>query len=149
MLHAIIVTGGKQYRVGEGDVVFVEKLGAEAGEEVVFDNVLAVVGDGVANFGAPTVAGAKVTIDFIAASFLSPANGSGPCVEPPIDGAVTFRKAISATTPTISRLVVQILCHPPLTANFNRFISLTITIVNQLSIFAIIFTSRFTPHFRT
>ena len=61
MLHAIIVTGGKQYKVAEGDVVFVEKLGAEAGEEVVFDNVLAVVGDGVANFGAPTVAGAKVT----------------------------------------------------------------------------------------
>ena len=41
--HAIIVTGGKQYRVAEGDVLFIEKLDAEAGDTVTFDQVLAVV----------------------------------------------------------------------------------------------------------
>ena len=59
-MYAIIVTGGKQYKVSEGDVIFVEKLNAEADEKVVFDNVLAVgEGEDIA-FGAPTVAGAKV-----------------------------------------------------------------------------------------
>ena len=43
MKHAIIVTGGKQYRVAEGDVIFVEKLDVEAGEAVKFDRVLAVI----------------------------------------------------------------------------------------------------------
>ena len=43
MKHAIIVTGGKQYRVAEGDVIFVEKLDVEAGETVKFDRVLAVI----------------------------------------------------------------------------------------------------------
>lgn len=43
MKHAIIVTGGKQYRVAEGDVVFIEKLDVAAGESVKFDQVLAVV----------------------------------------------------------------------------------------------------------
>lgn len=61
MLHAIIETGGKQYRVGEGDIVFIEKLPAEAGEEVTFDKVLAVVGDGTNAIGTPVVEGAKVT----------------------------------------------------------------------------------------
>ena len=42
MKHAIIVTGGKQYRVAEGDVIFVEKLDVEVGSAVTFDNVLAV-----------------------------------------------------------------------------------------------------------
>lgn len=61
MKTAIIVTGGKQYRVAEGDEIFIEKLGAEAGDIVTFDKVLAVV-DGVnAAFGAPTVDGATVT----------------------------------------------------------------------------------------
>ena len=41
-MYAIIVTGGKQYKVEEGDVLYIEKLGAEADEEVTFDNVLAV-----------------------------------------------------------------------------------------------------------
>ena len=40
-MYAIIATGGKQYKVSEGDVIKVERLGAEAGEEVVFDQVLA------------------------------------------------------------------------------------------------------------
>jgi len=60
--HAIIVTGGKQYRVAEGDLLFIEKLPVEAGEVVTFDQVLAVVSDeGEALIGTPTVAGATVT----------------------------------------------------------------------------------------
>ncbi|WP_230399925.1 50S ribosomal protein L21 [Novisyntrophococcus fermenticellae] len=41
-MYAIIATGGKQYKVAEGDIINVEKLGVEAGETVTFDNVLAV-----------------------------------------------------------------------------------------------------------
>ena len=44
-MYAVIVTGGKQYKVAEGDVLYIEKLGAEAEEEVTFDNVLAVSTD--------------------------------------------------------------------------------------------------------
>lgn len=65
MTSAIIATGGKQYRVSEGDVIFVEKLTAEENETVVFDNVLAVIGDDVQNFGKPLVEGAKVTAKVI------------------------------------------------------------------------------------
>ena len=62
MQHAIIVTGGKQYRVAEGDLLFVEKLPAEAGDTVTFDQVLAVVdGEKEPIIGTPTVAGATVT----------------------------------------------------------------------------------------
>ena len=59
-MFAIIETGGKQYKVNEGDVLFIEKLTAEAEETVVFDEVLAVVGDEV-QIGKPVVEGAKVT----------------------------------------------------------------------------------------
>ena len=59
-MHAIIETGGKQYRVAEGDILFVEKLEAEAGDNVTFDRVLAVFAGDTATFGAPTVAGAAV-----------------------------------------------------------------------------------------
>jgi len=59
-MTAIFVTGGKQYKVSEGDVLFVEKLAVEAEETVVFDEVLAVVGDEV-QIGKPVVEGAKVT----------------------------------------------------------------------------------------
>ncbi len=60
-MYAVIETGGKQYKVNEGDTVFVEKLAAEDGAEVVFDKVL-VVGEGAdVKVGAPTVDGAKVT----------------------------------------------------------------------------------------
>ncbi|MCR4934997.1 MAG: 50S ribosomal protein L21 [Oscillospiraceae bacterium] len=58
---AIIVTGGKQYRVAEGDVLFIEKLDAEAGDSVTFDQVLAVVDGDAARFGAPVLDGATVT----------------------------------------------------------------------------------------
>lgn len=58
---AIILTGGKQYRVAEGDVLFIEKLNVEAGDTVTFDQVLAVVDGDNASFGAPVLAGATVT----------------------------------------------------------------------------------------
>lgn len=64
-MYAIIATGGKQYKVSEGDVIRVEKLGAPAGETVTFDQVLLVSGDEV-KVGAPTVAGATVTADVVA-----------------------------------------------------------------------------------
>ncbi|MCR5271880.1 MAG: 50S ribosomal protein L21 [Lachnospiraceae bacterium] len=58
-MYAIIATGGKQYKVSEGDIITIEKLGVEAGNEVVFDNVLA-VSDGELKVGNPTVSGATV-----------------------------------------------------------------------------------------
>lgn len=61
MTHAVIVTGGKQYRVCEGDVIFIEKLSLEAEEKVTFDQVLAIIGDDTQSIGTPTVAGATVT----------------------------------------------------------------------------------------
>ena len=60
-MQAIIVTGGKQYNVAEGDTLFIEKLANEAGDEVTFDEVLAIVDGENTKFGAPTVEGAKVT----------------------------------------------------------------------------------------
>ncbi len=59
-MYAIIATGGKQYKVAEGDVLKVEKLGAEEGAQVTFDQVLAVNNDGIV-LGTPTVAGASVS----------------------------------------------------------------------------------------
>jgi large subunit ribosomal protein L21 len=58
-MYAIIATGGKQYKVSEGDVIRVEKLGVEAGSSYTFDQVLVVSGDEV-KVGDPTVAGATV-----------------------------------------------------------------------------------------
>lgn len=58
-MHAIIETGGKQYRVAEGDFLFIEKLDNEAGDAIVFDKVLAILGD-EAKIGAPLVEGASV-----------------------------------------------------------------------------------------
>ncbi|MBQ1510849.1 MAG: 50S ribosomal protein L21 [Selenomonadaceae bacterium] len=60
-MYAIIKTGGKQYRVAEGDVVMVEKLEAAEGDSVVFDQVLTVVNDGDVKVGKPLVEGARVT----------------------------------------------------------------------------------------
>ncbi len=59
-MHAIIETGGKQYRVTEGDTIFIEKLPVEAGDAVTFDKVLAVIDGDDLTVGTPTVAGAKV-----------------------------------------------------------------------------------------
>ena len=60
MTHAIIETGGKQYRVKEGDVIFVEKLPVEAEDSVKFDNVLAVLDEDDSKIGTPFVEGATV-----------------------------------------------------------------------------------------
>ena len=60
-MYAIIKTGGKQYRVSEGDAIMVEKLDAAEGDSVTFDTVLTVVKDGEVVVGKPVVAGAKVT----------------------------------------------------------------------------------------
>ena len=65
MTHAIIETGGKQYRVAEGDVIFIEKLPVEAEEKITFDKVLAVIEDNTQSFGTPTVAGATVTASVV------------------------------------------------------------------------------------
>lgn len=59
-MYAIIATGGKQYRVSEGDVIRVEKLGVEAGEKVTFDEVLMVSVDGKLTVGSPLVESASV-----------------------------------------------------------------------------------------
>ena len=59
-MNAIIVTGGKQYKVAEGDILFIEKLDAEAGATVKFDQVLAIIDGEKATFGAPVVEGASV-----------------------------------------------------------------------------------------
>jgi large subunit ribosomal protein L21 len=59
-MKAVIVTGGKQYTVAEGDVLFIEKLNAEAEATVKFDNVLAVLDGENTKIGAPVVEGAVV-----------------------------------------------------------------------------------------
>ena len=65
MKNAVIVTGGKQYRVAEGDVIFVEKLEAEAGASFAFDKVLAVIDGDNAVFGKPYVEGATVSANLV------------------------------------------------------------------------------------
>ena len=64
-MNAIIETGGKQYKVAEGDTLFIEKLPVEAGDTVTFDKVLAVLDGDKATFGAPVVDGAKVTASVV------------------------------------------------------------------------------------
>ena len=59
-MQAIIVTGGKQYKVSEGDTLFIEKLPVEAGDAVTFDKVLAVLDGDKATIGTPVVSGASV-----------------------------------------------------------------------------------------
>ncbi len=65
-MFAIIKTGGKQYKVTEGDIIFIEKLGAEEGSEVVFDEVMAMSNEGEFVVGTPTVEGASVTANVLA-----------------------------------------------------------------------------------
>ena len=60
-MYAVIQTGGKQYRVQQGDVIYVEKLNEQEGAEVSFD-VLLLAGDEGCQVGAPVVKGAKVTL---------------------------------------------------------------------------------------
>ena len=63
-MQAIFVTGGKQYKVSEGDEIFVEKLDFE-GETVEFDNVLMVIDGDDVKVGAPKVEGAKVSAKLV------------------------------------------------------------------------------------
>ena len=63
-MFAIFVTGGKQYKVAEGDVIFVEKLGLAEGEKVTFDKVLCVSGESL-SVGTPYVAGATVVASVV------------------------------------------------------------------------------------
>ena len=60
-MYAIIKTGGKQYRVSEGDVITIEKLDVAAEGTVSFDEVVTIVKDGDVKVGTPLVDGAKVT----------------------------------------------------------------------------------------
>ena len=64
-MYAIIATGGKQYKVSEGDIINVEKLGVEAGETVTFDQVLAVNNGEISRLETPTVANATVTASVV------------------------------------------------------------------------------------
>lgn len=65
-MYAIIETGGKQYRVTEGDVLNIEKIEAAEGQTVNFDRVLTVVKDGEVVIGKPLIANAKVTAEVVA-----------------------------------------------------------------------------------
>ncbi|MGB8466957.1 MAG: 50S ribosomal protein L21 [Terrimicrobiaceae bacterium] len=65
MAYAVIQTGGKQYRVAEGDVIEVEKLAVEAGTDARFEEVLLVSNGGSLSIGAPLVAGAAVTAEVV------------------------------------------------------------------------------------
>ena len=60
-MFAIIETGGKQYKVIEQDIIFVEKLDVNEGDEIVFDSVKALSNDNGFKVGTPVVEGAKVT----------------------------------------------------------------------------------------
>ena len=60
-MYAIIKTGGKQYKVAEGDTIYIEKLDVDVDSSVTFDQVLTVVSDGDVKVGKPLVEGAKVT----------------------------------------------------------------------------------------
>lgn len=64
-MYVVIETGGKQYRVQEGDVLFVEKLAADADSQVEFTDVLAVSKDDKLTVGSPLVEGAKVTASVV------------------------------------------------------------------------------------
>ena len=65
MTHAIIETGGKQYRVKEGDVIFLEKIPLEIEESISFSNVLAILDDDDTQIGTPFVEGATVDASII------------------------------------------------------------------------------------
>lgn len=65
-MYAILETGGKQYKVQEGDVLFIEKLAAEEGETVNFDKILLVGKENGVVVGSPTVEGATVAAKVVA-----------------------------------------------------------------------------------
>lgn len=63
-MYAIIQTGGKQYKVSEGDQIVVEKIEGDVDSEVVLDKVLSIIGDNV-KVGKPFIDGAKVTAKIV------------------------------------------------------------------------------------
>jgi len=65
-MYAVIVSGGKQHRVSEGETLKVEKLAVEAGSSVEFDQVLLVANGEEIKIGAPVVDGAKVSAEVVA-----------------------------------------------------------------------------------
>jgi len=64
-MYAVIETGGKQFRVQEGDVLYVEKLEANVGDAVTIDQVLLVEKDGSVSVGTPNVAGASAVLKVV------------------------------------------------------------------------------------
>ena len=64
-MYAVIKAGGKQYRVSQGDVVQVEKVAGEVGDQVTLSEVLLIGGNGEAKIGTPTVAAARVTAEIM------------------------------------------------------------------------------------
>jgi large subunit ribosomal protein L21 len=64
-MYAVMTTGGKQYKVAQGDRLRIEKIGAAVGETVIFDQVLLVGGEAL-KIGTPLVAGATVTAKVVA-----------------------------------------------------------------------------------
>jgi len=64
-MYAVIITGGKQYKVKEGDVLEIELLDSEAGDKVEFDQVLLLANDKDVKVGAPLLDGAKVTAEVV------------------------------------------------------------------------------------
>jgi len=64
-MYAVVVTGGKQYKVEEGETLRVEKLAGEVGEEVVLDNVLLFSDGENLNIGQPVLEGAKVKAEIV------------------------------------------------------------------------------------
>ena len=65
-VYAVIETGGKQYKVNEGDIIYVEKLAVNEGDTVTFDRVKAISTDAGFKAGTPTVEGATVTANVLA-----------------------------------------------------------------------------------
>jgi len=65
-MYAVIVSGGKQYRVSEGQTLKLEKIEAETGVTISFEKILLVADGDKINIGAPVVAGAVVTAEIIA-----------------------------------------------------------------------------------
>ncbi len=65
MVYAVVKTGGKQYRVSQGDLLKVEKLKGETGDKVTLDEILLIGGDDEAKVGTPTLPEAKVTAEIV------------------------------------------------------------------------------------
>lgn len=64
-MYAVIATGGKQYRVSEGDILRIEKIGGEVGDPVELDNVLMVADGDDVTLGRPVVGDAKVNASIV------------------------------------------------------------------------------------